>query len=78
MGSTWSRTRSNTGSRARLRTLAESINRIVKTRRRRRSGGYSIHTSDRKDCQISLALAASLRGSEISSLIKWVLMFGER
>ena len=31
----------------RLRTLAESVDGIIKTRRRRRSGGYSIHTSDR-------------------------------
>ena len=36
--STWSRTRSNMGSRARLRTMAESIDRIIKIMRRRRSG----------------------------------------
>ena len=29
------------------------------------------------DCQISSALAASLGGSEIFSLIKWVLIFGK-
>ena len=27
--------------------MAESVDGIIKTRRRRRSGGYSIHTSDR-------------------------------
>ena len=37
MGSTWSS--------ARLRTLAESVDRIIKTRRRQRSGGYSVYTS---------------------------------
>ena len=26
-------------------TLAESVDRIIKTRRRQRSGGYSVHTS---------------------------------
>ena len=39
-----SRTRSNMGSWARLRTLAESVDRIIPTRRSRRSGGYSVHT----------------------------------
>ena len=47
MGSMWSRTRSNTGSRVRLRTLAESIDGVIKTRRRQRSGRYGIHTSGR-------------------------------
>ena len=32
----------------------------------------------KEDCQISSAFAASLRGSEISSFIKRVLMFGGR
>ena len=41
----WSRKRSNTGSRAWLRTLAESIDGIIKTRRRRRVDGYSVDTS---------------------------------
>ena len=45
MGSTWNRMRSNTGSRARLRTFGESVEEIIKSRRRRRSRGYSIHTS---------------------------------
>ena len=45
MGSKCSRTRSNKGSRARLRMLAESVDEIIKTRRRRRSGGYILHTS---------------------------------
>ena len=31
-----------------------------------------------EDCQILSGFAASLRGSEISTLIKWVLMFGGR
>ena len=42
--SMWSRTRSNSGSRAMLRMLAESIDGIIKTRRRQRSGRYSIYT----------------------------------
>ena len=42
---TWSRTSSNTESRGRLRTLLESVDRIITTRRFWRSGGYSIHTS---------------------------------
>ena len=42
---TWSRTRSNTRSRSRLRTLSESVDRVIRTRRNRRSGGYSVHTS---------------------------------
>ena len=33
------------GIRARLRMLAESIDGIIKTWRRRRSGRYSVHTS---------------------------------
>ena len=44
MGSMWSRTRRNTGSRARLRTLLESVDGIIKTQRRQRSGGYGVHT----------------------------------
>ena len=47
IGSTWSRTRGNTWSRVRLRTLVESFDEIIKTRRRYRSGGYSVHTSGR-------------------------------
>ena len=42
---TWSRTRSNTRSRLRLRTLSESVVRVIRTRRNRRSGRYSVHTS---------------------------------
>ena len=45
MGSTWSRTWSNTGSKARLRMLTESVDGIIKIMRRLRSGGYSGHTS---------------------------------
>ena len=41
---TWSRNRSNKGSRARLRTLSERFDRII---RNWRSGGYSVHTSGR-------------------------------
>ena len=39
--------RSNMGSRARLRTLSESIDRSIRTRRSWRSGGYSVHTFGR-------------------------------
>ena len=39
--------RSNTGSRARLRTMSESVDRIITTRSSRSSGGYSIHPSGR-------------------------------
>ena len=42
---TWSRTRSNTSSRLRLRMLSESVDRVIRTRRNWRSGGYSVHTS---------------------------------
>ena len=42
----WSRTRSNMRSRSRLRTLPGSVDRVIRTRRNRRSGGYSVHTSD--------------------------------
>ena len=41
----WSRTRSNTGSRVRLRMLAESVDGIIKTGRKWRSGGFGVHTS---------------------------------
>ena len=44
---TWSRTRSNMGSRSRLRTLSESADRIIRTWRNWRSGGYNVHTSGR-------------------------------
>ena len=44
---TWSRTRSNMRSWSRLRTLSESVDRVIRTRRNRRSGGKSIHTSGR-------------------------------
>ena len=35
------------GSRARLRTLAEGVDKIILIRKRQRSGGHSIHTSGR-------------------------------
>ena len=45
MKSTWSRMRSNTGSRVRLRRLAEGVYKTVLIRKRRKSGRHSIHTS---------------------------------
>ena len=47
MESMCSRTRSNTGSSVRLRKLEDSDDSLIKTRRRRRSGGYSVYTSGR-------------------------------
>ena len=43
--STWSRTRSNMGSRVWLRTLAEGVDKLILIRKRRRSGWDSINRS---------------------------------
>ena len=40
------RYRDNPERKARQMTLAESVDVIIKIIRRRRSGGYSVHTSD--------------------------------
>ena len=45
VGSAGSRTRSNTGSRAKLRTLAEGVEDVILSRKRRRGCRDSFHTS---------------------------------
>ena len=43
--SMWSKKRSNTGSRVRLRTLSEGVDKIILVRKRQRSSGHSNNTS---------------------------------
>ena len=58
--------------------LSKSVDRVIRTRRNRTSGRYSAHTSGGGRLPDLVSFSSKLRGSEISSLIKWVLTFRGR